>query len=415
MTVSSKPLVVNSDRLNRSIDQLAEIGKLPNGGVSRVAFTIEDLLARQLVQSWMVEAGMTVRTDAAGNIIGTYAGKKTGLGALATGSHIDTVPVAGRYDGVLGVLAGIEVVRALHERKRRLNHPLEVIVFTDEESSVLGCKAMAGTIVNDPERCRRNDGTTIQTCLAKIGGDWSNLATAKRSPGEMTAFVELHVEQGGILEYTGDAIGVVKGIVGQYRFAVTVIGRPNHAGTTPMNMRKDALVAASQIVLAVNRLGAETPGEQVATVGYLTVSPNATNVVPARVDLKIDLRDLSQSHLEFLVSEMEREFAAIAQATGTEISMTQVLHVLPTLAKPEIMDTIVEVCEELGLSYSYLPSRAGHDAQEIGRFTAMGMIFVPSRAGISHSEDEYTSPEQCAQGANVLLQTFLKLDQVYAD
>jgi len=274
---------------------------------------------------------------------------------------------------------------------------------------------MAGTIVNDPERCRRNDGTTIQTCLAKIGGDWSTLATAKRSPGEMTAFVELHVEQGGILEYTGDAIGVVKGIVGQYRFAVTVIGRPNHAGTTPMNMRKDALVAASQIVLAVNRLGAETPGEQVATVGYLTVSPNATNVVPARVDLKIDLRDLSQSHLEFLVSEMEREFAAIAQATGTEISMTQVLHVLPTLAKPEIMDTIVEVCEELGLSYSYLPSRAGHDAQEIGRFTAMGMIFVPSRAGISHSEDEYTSPEQCAQGANVLLQTFLKLDQVYAD
>jgi len=413
MTVSSMPLVVNGDRLNRSLDQLAEIGKLPNGGVSRVAFTVEDLLARQLVQSWMVEAGMTVRTDAAGNIIGTYAGTKAGAGALATGSHIDTVPVAGRYDGVLGVLAGIEMVRVLQEAKQRLKHPIEVIVFTDEESSVLGCKAMAGTMLDDPERCRRNDGTTIQTCLEKIGGNWSNLATAKRAPGEIVAFVELHVEQGGVLEHRGDAIGVVKGIVGQYRFAVTVLGRPNHAGTTPMDMRKDALVAAAQIVLAVNRLGVETPGEQVATVGYLTVSPNATNVVPAKVDLKIDLRDLSQSHLESLIEAMEQEFAAIAQATGTEITMTPVLHVLPTLSKPDIMDTIVQVCQSLDLSYSYLPSRAGHDAQEIGRFTDMGMIFVPSFAGISHSEEEYTSPEQCTQGANVLLQTFLKLDQVY--
>jgi len=406
-------LSVNGDRLNRSLAQLAEIGKLPNGGVSRVAFTTEDLLARQLVQSWMIEAGMTVRTDAGGNIIGKYAGRHEGAAVLATGSHIDTVPVAGRYDGCLGVLAGIEVARVLNDNHLRLDHPIEVIVFTDEECTVLGCKAMAGEVVNDPEYYRRNDGTPIQTCLEKIGGDWSKIATAKRDRSQIAAFVELHVEQGGVLETTDAQIGVVKGIVGQYRFAVTVTGRPNHAGTTPMNMRKDALVAASQVVLAVNKLGTETPGEQVATVGYFNVSPNAVNIVPGQVDLKIDLRDLSQEHLENLIRRMEQEFKAIATATQTEIVMHQALHVLPTLSAPKILDTIVQVCEEMGLSYCHLPSRAGHDAQEIGRFTDMGMIFVPSRAGISHAEDEYTSPEQCTQGANMLLQTFLKLDRLY--
>ena len=406
-------LSINGDRLNRSLAQLAEIGKLPNGGVSRVAFTTEDLLARQLVQSWMIEAGMTVRTDAGGNIIGKYPGRHEGAAALATGSHIDTVPVAGRYDGCLGVLAGIEVARVLNDNSLRLDHPIEVIVFTDEESTVLGCKAMAGAVVNDPEYYRRNDGTPIQTCLEKIGGDWSKIATAKRDRSEVAAFVELHVEQGGILESTGASIGVVKGIVGQYRFTVTVTGRPNHAGTTPMNMRKDALVAASQVVLAVNKLGVETPGEQVATVGYFNVSPNAVNIVPGQVDLKIDLRDLSQEHLEDLIRRMEQEFKAIATATQTEIVRHQALHVLPTLSAPKILDTIVQVCEEMGLSYCHLPSRAGHDAQEIGRFTDMGMIFVPSRAGISHAEDEYTSPEQCTQGANMLLQTFLTLDRLY--
>ena len=352
MTITLIP-VVNGSRLDRSIFQLAEIGKLPNGGVSRVAFTKEDLLARQLVQSWMIDAGMTVRIDTAGNIIGRYAGKQEGAPALATGSHIDTVPVGGRYDGVLGVLAGIEVVRVLHENGIRLNHSIEVIVFTDEECTVIGCKAMAGNVLNDPEYYRRNDGTPIQTCLEQIGGDWSKIATAKRNPSEISAFVELHVEQGGVLENTGDPIGVVKGIVGQYRYTVTVTGRPNHAGTTPMNMRKDALVAAAQMVLAVNKIGVETPGEQVATVGYFNVSPNAANTVPAKVDFKIDLRDLSQTHLDDLLGKIKQEFNAIASATQTEVVMAQTLHVLPTLAATHIQDAIAQVCQESNLSYYY--------------------------------------------------------------
>jgi N-carbamoyl-L-amino-acid hydrolase len=420
MTVVSMPMV-DGDRLNRSLFQLAEIGKLPKGGVSRVAFSPEDVLARQLVQSWMLEAGMTVCIDAAGNLIGRYAGRRDGAVALATGSHIDTVPVAGRYDGCLGVLAGIEMVRSLNDQQIRLDHPLEVIVFTDEERSVLGCKAMAGEIKEGPDYYCRLDGTPIQSCLEKVGGDWSKIETAKRvhevAPGQyrsdIAAFVELHVEQGGVLEHLGVPIGVIDGIVGQYRFAVSVIGRMNHAGTTPMHLRKDALVAAAQIVLAVNKIAVETPGDQVATVGYLNVSPNATNTVPGTVDLRIDLRDLSQEHLEDLVRRIEQELAAIAAATKTKISMHETLHILPTMATAAIKDTIQQVCEDLGLSHVRLPSRAGHDAQEIGRFTDMGMIFVPSQAGVSHSKDEYTSPEQCAQGANVLLQTFLRLDQLY--
>jgi N-carbamoyl-L-amino-acid hydrolase len=406
-------LLVNGDRLNRSIAQLAEIGKLPGGGVSRIAFSPEDLRARHLVQSWMVEVGMKVCIDAAGNMIGTYAGQREDA-ALVTGSHIDTVPVAGRYDGVLGVLAGIEIVRVLQENAIRLVHPVEVIVFTDEENSMIGCKAIAGTVVNDPEFYRRKEGTPIQSCLERIGGDWSKLATARQNRRKIAAFVELHVEQGGVLESTANNIGVVTGIVGQYRFAVTATGRSNHAGTTPMNMRKDALVAASQVVLAVNKLATEMIGEQVATVGAFNVLPNAINIVPGRVDLSIDIRDLFQTHLDNLVGKLQQQLAAITAATQTEIAMTQTLHVLPTLAQPKILDAITQVCQQLGLSYCHLPSRAGHDAQEIGRFTDMGMIFVPSRAGISHAEDEYTSPEECTQGANVLLQTFLQLDELYS-
>ena len=405
-------LAINSDRLYLSINELAEIGKLDNGGICRLAFSDADMEARQLVSKWMREAGMAVRIDAVGNIIGRYAGTES-QAALATGSHIDTVPIGGRYDGCLGVLAGIEVARILHQSQTRLRHAFEVIVFSDEENSVLGCKAMAGNAPTDPERYRRKDGTDIQTCLQRVGGDWDKLHTAKRDRSEIAAFVELHVEQGGVLESKQKQIGVVTGIVGQYRYMVQIVGRPNHAGTTPMNMRKDALVAASQLVLVINRLGLETIGDQVATVGHMTVSPNGTNVVPALVNLSIDLRDLSEENLQYLITEIEKEAMAIAANTGTEITFDQKLQVLPTLVKPELMATITDICKKLDLSYEYLPSRAGHDAQEVGRFTDMAMIFVPSRDGISHSQDEYTSSEQCAQGAEVLLQTLLAIDKSY--
>lgn len=407
-------LTVNSDRLNNSINRLAKIGKQPSGSICRLAFTPEDLQARYLVQQWMIEAGMTVRTDAAGNLIGTYAGIVEGAPALATGSHIDTVPSGGRFDGVLGVLAGIEVVRTLRENNLRLNHPIEVIVFTDEESTMIGCQAIAGTVLlQSPDRYQSKVGSSIQTCLEMVGGNWDELATAKRSRSDIAAFVELHVEQGAVLERTGKEIGVVQGVVGMQRKAITITGVANHAGTTPMDMRQDALVAAAQVVLAVRDIARRMPSQPVATVGYLNVSPNAVNIVPGRVELSVDMRDLSKECLDAMLEQLRHEVQVIATDTDTEIAIAPLLCVEPTLAALHVQTAIESVCQQLGLSYCHLPSRAGHDSLEIGRITDMGMIFVPSQAGVSHSEAEYTSPQQCTQGANVLLHTLLDLDKIY--
>lgn len=406
-------LSVNGERLNNSISRLAEIGKLPNGGVRRIAYSPEDLQARDLIKKWMAEAGMRVRIDAAGNIIGTYAGQVKNAPALATGSHIDTVLEAGRFDGTLGVLAGIEVVRVLQENNIKLIHPLEVIVFTDEESRMLGSKAMSGNLIDDAEYYRRDDGTAIQICLERIGGNWDKVKTAQRSKSEIAAYVELHVEQGGVLETAGKQIGVVEGIVGQNRFVINVNGTANHAGTTPMESRKDALVAASQVVLAVNNLAKSSQGDMVATVGAFKVWPNAANIVPGKVEMSLDVRDLYVYNLYNLLISLQKQISAIAAKTQTKIIMQPTLRVEPILGKPEIKDAIAHSCHQLQLSYYHLPSRAGHDAQEIGKITDIGMIFVPSIAGISHSELEYTSPEQCSQGANVLLQTLLQLDKRY--
>ena len=405
-------LAVNGDRLTAMIRQLAQLGKLPNGGVQRLAFGPEDCRARSLVRRWMVEAGMTVTIDEAGNMIGRYAGRFQEAPPLVTGSHIDTVPNAGHYDGTYGVLAGIEAVKTLSEQGRRLDHPLEVIVFADEERTMVGCKAIAGRLLPDAELYRSRDGDSIQVCLERVGGDWDIIEHARRTPESIAAFVELHVEQGPVLAAEQKQIGVVTGIVGQRRYWITVAGQSSHAGTTPMSMRQDALVAASQIVLAINQVGNQ-PGDQVATVGRMDLHPNVPNSIPGRVEMSLDLRDLSSDRLDQLLAEIRQAIDKIAAETGTSISMVQRLDNEPAPANSHIQHAIAQVCEDLNLSYCHLPSRASHDAQEISRVTDMGMIFVPSAGGISHSESEYTSPEDCANGANVLLQTLIQLDQHY--
>ncbi|HEY9626417.1 MAG TPA: Zn-dependent hydrolase [Coleofasciculaceae cyanobacterium] len=412
MAVLSK-LTVNGDRLNASINRLAKIGRMPNGEICRLAFTPEILQARYLVQQWMVEAGMTVRTDAAGNLIGRYEGQIEEAPALATGSHIDTVPSGGKYDGVLGVLAGIEVVRSLRESKMRLKHPLEVIVFTDEENTMIGCQAMAGTAKRLPQEYKPKAAGSIEDCLEIIGGNWDELETAQRTRANMAAFVELHVEQGAVLESAGKEIGVVQGVVGMLRKAISIQGQANHAGTTPMDMRQDALVAAAQIVLAVQEIALSMPSQPVATVGFLTVAPNAVNIVPGQVELTVDMRDLSQACLSEMLERLQREIKTIATATDTQIELKPLLCVEPTLSALPVQSAIAQVAQELGLGHVAMPSRAGHDSLEIGRITDMGMIFVPSQNGLSHSGEEYTSPEQCTQGANVLLHTLLQLDEIY--
>jgi N-carbamoyl-L-amino-acid hydrolase len=410
---ATKTLSINGDRLNQSLNDLAEIGQLANGGIRRLAFSPEDMQGRELVRRWMLQAGLEVRLDAAGNMIGRLPGKLDAP-ALATGSHIDTVPCGGKFDGNLGVLAGIEVARTLRENHIVLNHPYEVIVFTDEEDTMVGGRAMAGTASLNAHDYHRKDGRPIDECVNQIGGDWDNLAQAQRTRQDICAFVELHVEQGCVLETAGKQIGVVEGVVGLQRFQIHIEGRPNHAGTTPMDQRHDALLAAAQVVCTVHRLATEPPGQKVATVGALQVWPNAANIVPGKVQASLDVRDLDRAVITQLVEDLQTEMDAIAAATQTRIWMVPQLDVAPSPAADHIQEIITAVSEAQGLSYMSMPSRAGHDALEMGRFTDMGMIFVPSEGGVSHSEIEYTTPEECEQGANVLLETLLRLDRHYS-
>lgn len=405
-------LSVNGKRLNQCIDDLAQIGQLENGGIRRLAFSPEDFHGRELVRRWMVEAGLNTCIDTAGNLIGRRSGR-TNAPAIATGSHIDTVPCGGKFDGNLGVLAGIEVARTLQENNITLDHPFEVIVFADEEDTMIGGRAMAGTADLDAAGYHRKDGRPIDECVNAAGGNWEQLALAKRTRDDLCAFVELHVEQGGVLEAAQKQIGVVQGIVGMQRYQIQIAGRPNHAGTTPMGQRQDALVAAAQVVLAVNRLGTRPPGQQVATVGALQVWPNAANIVPGQVQCSLDVRDLNQDVIDDLVSDLKEELVLIARDTDTTIEIVPQLNVAPSPAADHIQAIIAEVSDRFGLSHMPLPSRAGHDALEMGRFTDMGMIFVPSEGGFSHSEMEYTTPEECVNGANVLLETLLRLDRHY--
>ena len=406
-------LTINSERLNQTLEDLAKIGKQPDNTIKRLAFSPEDLKARSQLTEWMESAGMSVRTDAGGNIIGRYPGYENEVPALATGSHIDTVFSGGRFDGCLGVIAGLEVVRVLQENDLKLHHPFEVIAFADEERSMVGAKAMAGTAPEDPALYDTVDDEPIRSCLARAGGDWDDLPSARRSKEEIACFVELHVEQGGVLEAIERDIGVVEGIVGQQRHRITIEGRTNHAGTTPMNMRRDALTTASHLILAIEDIAKHYPGDPVATVGTLKVWPNSINTVPGSVELSLDIRDLSPAAIAHMIEQLRRKIETVAVASRTRIRIRPELQLEPTLASEKIQALIVESCEEMGFTYTHLPSRASHDAQEIGRFTDMGMIFVPSKEGISHSGDEYTSPAQCAQGANVLLKTLLKLDRLY--
>ena len=412
MSTTVSTLLVNRDRLMQSIADMAIIGGLSNGGVQRIAFSEDDCRARDQVERWMLQSGMQVRIDPAGNIFGRYAGRFDSAPVLATGSHLDTVPNAGHYDGAYGVLAGLEVVRTLYDRNQRLDHPLEVIVFADEERTMVGSKAISGNLSQNPEDYRSATGEPIERCLARVGGRWENRAQATLNPSDIAAFVEVHVEQGPVLEFKQKQIGVVTGIVGQRRYVLTIEGKASHAGTTPMSMRNDALVAASELVLAINTLG-NRPGDQVATVGQIELSPNVPNTIPGKVEMSLDIRDLDNDLLDRLMSTLEREMARISAATGTKISYVQRLYNSPSPANSHIQNAIAQVCENLFLSYMSLPSRASHDAQEIAQITDMGMIFVPSQSGISHAVTEYTHPDDCVQGANVLLHTLLDLDQHY--
>lgn len=406
------PVKVDAERLNQTLGELAGFGRNSDGAPNRVAFSDGDLKARVYVRELMNQAGLQTSIDAAGNIIGRRAGKSPGLKPLALGSHIDMVPLGGNYDGCVGSMAAIEVARTLDEREIILQHPLEIIIFTDEEGGLTGSRALAGALKKQALKVVNSTGYSMGAGIERLGGDTTRLGEAIRPKGSLAAFLELHIEQGGILDREKLDIGVVEGIVGLRWWDVTVSGMANHAGTTPMPLRQDALLASARFIQAVNEEALKMEGSQVATVGRIKAAPGAPNVIPGKVVLSLEIRDLSDTVIDSLYKNISDRAAEIAKASGTTFDF-QVLDATgkPALTAPFIQKEIAKAADALKLSHKQMQSGAGHDAQDMALICPVGMIFIPSKNGISHSPDEYSSPEDITNGANTLLNTLLQLDR----
>jgi beta-ureidopropionase / N-carbamoyl-L-amino-acid hydrolase len=409
---TASDLIVDGERLNQTLRELSHFGRSAEGGINRVAFSDADLEARAYVAGLMEEAGLGIRVDPAGNLIGRQEGREGHLPPLMFGSHIDSVPDGGNYDGQVGSMAAVEVARRLHEGSVVTRHPLEVAIFSNEEGGKTGSRAMSGEVEVTEMDLPTASGYTIGEGIARIGGDPDHLDDVVRRPGEVAAFLELHVEQGAILETAGIQVGVVEGIVGIRRWNVEVEGFANHAGTTPMDARRDALVAAARFVDAVHRTARELPGRQVATVGRIEAFPGAPNVIPGRATLSLEIRDLDMERIREVLARLERRAARIGQETGTRFSFTPFYLSAAAPTDPRIRDAVEGEARRLGLSTLRMPSGAGHDAQSLALLAPVGMIFVPSVGGISHSPEEFTHPGDVVNGGNVLLRTLLALDRM---
>lgn len=402
---------VNGKRIMDHILALAEFGKNPQGGVSRVAYSDADKQGREYVLGLMRSAKLDVAIDAGGNLIGKRAGSVNTLRPLLIGSHIDTVPEGGNYDGVVGSMGAIEVAQTLAENNLTTRHPLEVVIFQNEEGGLIGSRAMDGELTEKELDLVSRSGKTIREGIKFIGGDPSKLADVRRKKGDIAAYLELHIEQGAILHTEKINIGVVEGIVGINWWDVTIEGFANHAGTTAMNNRQDALLAGAKFIEAVNRIVTSVPGRQVGTVGRINALPGAPNVIPGKVVLSLELRDLDAAKINMLYEKIHAEAQQIAAATKTKFDFKEINVNIPAPTDERIRSLISEAARELGLTTKLMPSGAGHDAQDMARLGPVGMIFVPSVGGISHSPREFSQPGDIANGANVLLHTLLKLDR----
>ena len=401
----------NPDRMEQRIKALSAFGANADGGVDRIAFSEADLAGRAHIMDLMREVGLSVRLDTAGNIIGRREGSEPDLPVIMFGSHIDSVPGGGNYDGDVGVIGAIEVIQLLRDNGIRTRHSLEVVSFTDEEGGLTGSSAMIGGVDYRMLSEVSHSGMTIGEGIRAVGGDPNRLDLAERKPGELKAFIELHIEQGAFLDEENIDIGVVEGIVGIRWWDVTIEGLANHAGTTPMNRRWDAMVSAAEYILAVNRVATSMPGGQVATVGKIRAMPGAPNVIPGEVVLSLEIRDLSAGKMQRVFDEISREAERIAEARFTPIRHAEIgVASLPAPTDERMRRIIAASAEDLGLSFKFMPSGAGHDAQDMALITPTGMIFVPSAKGISHSPREFTAAEDMANGASVLLRTVLEID-----
>jgi N-carbamoyl-L-amino-acid hydrolase len=395
---------INRARLAESMDALGKIGETARGGLDRVALTDDDRRGRDLLVGWMKQAGLTVTVDQMGNIFGVRPGTES-LPPVFMGSHADSVPSGGKYDGQLGVLCALETIRTLIDTRARTRHPVGMIVFTNEEGArfqpaMIASGVMAGKIpLEDAYNARDRDGLRLVDELERIG----YLGAEPCVPRPMRAYLELHIEQGPILEEEQIPLGVVEGIVAISWSRITFHGVQDHAGPTPMRIRHDALVAAAEVVGGVRGIARKIGGNLVATVGRLDVTPNIPNAIPGRVGFSVDFRDPAESTIDRALSMLDRVVRAAAKREGVRGEVAHYWRVPRTRFDREVVDTVEAAAVTLGCGHRRILSGAGHDAQYMAAIAPTGMIFVPSRAGRSHCEEEFTALDDIEHGANALL------------
>jgi N-carbamoyl-L-amino-acid hydrolase len=401
---------INRKRLEESMEALGRVGATAKGGLNRVALTDDDRRGRDLLVEWMRQAGLTVTVDQMGNIFGQRAGSD-GVAPVMMGSHADSVPTGGKYDGQLGILCALEAIRTLNDRKAATRHPVAMAIFTNEEGArfqpaMIGSGVMAGKIaLEDAYNARDRDGVRLGDELERIG----YLGSEPCVPRPLRAYLELHIEQGPILEEQRLSVGVVEGIVAISWSRLTLTGVQDHAGPTPMRIRHDALVAAAEIVRGVRDIPRKIGGDMVSTVGRLDVMPNIPNAIPGRVTLSVDLRAPDEHHVTRALGFLDRLVKDAARVEGVTYELDHYWRVPRTHFDIEVVDTIEEAAKGLGYGYRRILSGAGHDAQYMATICPTGMIFVPSRDGRSHCEEEFTPMDDIEKGANTLLLAASKL------
>jgi len=401
---------VNGARLNGWLSAIGEFGRNPQGGVTRLAYSDTDLAARAYAMQLMRDAGLDVVVDAAGNIFGKRAGTDGAAKPVIFGSHVDSVPEGGNYDGNVGTLAAIEVARTLGEQRIATRHPLWVACWQNEEGGTWGSELVTAESTSAERATIARSGKSVDDGIRLLGGDPSRLATARLHKGDVHGYLELHIEQGGNLDRDKLDIGIVEGIVGLREWDVTIEGFANHAGTTPMNERRDAMLAAARFTEMVNRVVTGEPGRQVGTVGRIQAFPGAPNVVPGRVTCTLELRDLDDRKIQRLYDTVVAESSKIGAQNGTTFAFHEFVTHESALCDERVRGIIGASARALGLTTLSLPSGAGHDAQNLARVGPMGMIFIPSVGGISHSPREFSRPQDITNGANVLLGAVLAMD-----
>lgn len=409
-------LVPNAARLGRTIEELGAIGYEEGRGVTRPALSPADAEGRRYVIGLMEAAGLAVRIDPVGNIVGRRPGTDDALPPVATGSHIDTVPHGGKYDGMVGVLGGIEAVRLLNEAGVRTRHPLEVIAFTGEEQGgfrrgTKGSRAMAGKLTEaDLQAWRDEEGMSFWEALAAAGYHPERLAEAVRPAESLRCFVELHIEQGRVLEDTGRRLGVVTAIAGMTQYRLRIVGRADHSGGTPMALRRDALTGAAEVILAVERLArSEAEHGTVGTVGDLRVSPGFTVIIPGAVDLWLDCRGTDDASKARVLVGIWNTLDEVCRRRGLTWERELIISEESIMMSPSVIAELRAACADVGVEPLLMPSGANHDTRHMAALAPAGMLFVPSVGGVSHAPDEFTPLEDICLGVQVLARALVRL------